>query len=106
LAGEADLEEHEAAEIALERWRLSRTDADRAAAVSLAREAFAAEPSAVVRSWFRVLREPLPAVPDPLPPPVGIARSRTTRRDLETALAEVEAAVWATSAPVTSRHSA
>jgi class 3 adenylate cyclase/tetratricopeptide (TPR) repeat protein len=106
LAGEADLDEREAAEIALERWRLSRSDTDRAAAVSLAREAYAAEPSAVVRSWFRVLREAVPDLPDPLPPPVGIARSRTTRRDLEEALAGVEAAVLAASAPVATRHSA
>lgn len=106
LAGESDVDEREAAEIALERWRLSRSDSDRAAAVSLARVAFAAEPSAVVRSWFRVLREPVPAAPDPLPPPVGIARSRTTRRDLEEALAGVEAAMRASSAPVATRHSA
>jgi class 3 adenylate cyclase/tetratricopeptide (TPR) repeat protein len=106
LAGEADQDPREAAEIALERWRLSRSDADHAAAVSLAREAFAAEPSAVVRSWFRALREPVPAVPDPLPPPVGIARSRTTRRDFEDALVGVETAVRSASAPVASRHSA
>jgi class 3 adenylate cyclase len=93
LAGEADVDEREAAEIAVERWRLSRSDADRAAAVSLARAAFAVEPSASVRSLFRVLREPVPAAPVPLPPPVGIARTRTTRRDLEEALAVVETAV-------------
>jgi hypothetical protein len=68
LAGEEDLEEREAAEIALERWRLSRSDADRAAAVSLTRQAFAAEPSTAACSWFRALREPVPAVHDPLPP--------------------------------------
>jgi class 3 adenylate cyclase len=106
LAGEADLEVREAAEIAMERWRLSRSDADRAAAVSLARAAFTAEPSALVRSWFRVLHEPVPAGPDPLPPPVGIARTRTTRRDLEDALTGVEAAVRAASAPAATRHSA
>jgi hypothetical protein len=92
LAAEEDLEEREAAEIALERWRLSRSEDDRAAAVELAHEAFAAEPSAVVSSWFQTLHEPLPATPEPLPAPVGISRSRTTRRDLEDALARVEAA--------------
>jgi class 3 adenylate cyclase/tetratricopeptide (TPR) repeat protein len=104
LAGEEDLDEREAAEIALERWRLTRSEADRAAAVSLASRAFAAEPSAVVCSWFRALREPVPAVPDSLPPPVGIARSRTTRRDFEEALAGVEAAVKAASRPVATLH--
>jgi hypothetical protein len=106
LAGEPGGDEREAAEIALERWRLSRSDADRTSAVLLAQEAFAAEPSAVVRSWFRLLHQPVPAVPDRLPPPVGIARGRTTRRDLEEALTRVEAAVRGASTPVGTRRSA
>jgi class 3 adenylate cyclase len=106
LAGEPDLDAPDAAEIALERWRLSRSETDRAVAVSLAHQAFAAEPSAIVRSWFRALHDRVPAAPDPLPPPVGITRRRTTRRDLEDALTRVEAATRATSTPVTIRQSA
>ena len=93
LAHDPDLDEREAAEVALERWRLTRAPAARADAVTLVREAYAAEPSAVVRSWFRLLREPAPEVRDLLPPPVGIARGRTTRRDLQQAFTAVEAAV-------------
>ncbi|MGA8993828.1 MAG: AAA family ATPase [Nocardioidaceae bacterium] len=100
LADAPDLDEREAAEIAVERWRLSRTGADHETAVSLARRAFTNAPSAAVRSLFRMLREPVPDVPHPLPPPVGIPRSRTTRRDLERSLAGVEAAVLAAFAPV------
>ncbi|HEX8509108.1 MAG TPA: hypothetical protein VF635_06390, partial [Propionibacteriaceae bacterium] len=92
MAAAGDVDEHEAAEIALERWRMTRSDDDRTTAVSLARRALAAEPSAVVRAWFRSLREPVPRLPDSLPPPVGIARSRTTRRDLEDALTRIEEA--------------
>ncbi|WP_420830553.1 AAA family ATPase [Nocardioides aquaticus] len=95
----AAADERESAEVAVERWRLSRTPATRAEAVRSVQEAYATEPSAVVRSWFRLLREPAPPAPDRLPPPVGIPRGRHTRRDLEQAFADVEAAVAEAAAP-------
>jgi tetratricopeptide (TPR) repeat protein len=95
LADGAELDERETAEIAVERWRLSRRQPDRGVAVARVSEAFEVEPSALVRSWFRTLREPLPAVPKALPPPVGIRRGRATRRDLELALLRVERAAGA-----------
>lgn len=91
LVAGAELEPLEAAEFAVARWRMSRSETDRKAAVELAHEALAAEPSQVVRSWFRALREPVPAVGEPLPPPVGTFRRRTTRRELEEAMARIEA---------------
>lgn len=93
LAQEADLDECEAAEVALERWRVSRAPVDRTAAIRLAHRAFAVEPSALVRSWLRLLRQPLPPAPETLPAPVGISRRSSTRRDLAEALARVEAAL-------------
>lgn len=99
LVRDAAADERESAEIAVERWRLSRTPATRAEAVRSVQEAYATEPSAVVRSWFRLLREPAPPAPERLPPPVGIPRGRHTRRDLEQAFADVEAAVAEAAAP-------
>ncbi|VXB33135.1 AAA family ATPase [Nocardioides sp. AX2bis] len=100
LADDPDLEPRERAEIALEQWRLTRTPGSRAAAAASVGEAYAAEPSAVVRSWLRLLREPVPAATDRLPPPVGITRVRSGRRELEQAFADVEAAVAAAAPPV------
>ncbi len=105
LAEDPDLDEREAAEIALERWRLCRDPGARECAENLLGLAFEAEPSAVVRSWFRLMGEPAPDPPVALPPPVGIARSRTTRRDLEAAFADVEAAVAAAAEPASDLRS-
>lgn len=80
----------DAAELALDRWRLSRSGADRRVAASLSLVAMEEEPSAVVRSWLQELGEPVPEAPDALPAPVGVPRSRTTRRDLDEAFSAVE----------------
>jgi hypothetical protein len=95
----ADTADRDGAEVALERWRLTRSDEARAVAVSLVRQAFAVEPSAVVRAWLRHLGEPLPELSDALPAPVGIPLERSTRQDLERAMAAVEAAVSGRASP-------
>lgn len=93
LSEEKDVGEVERAEIGLERWRVTRSDSDRDAVVGLLHQAFAAEPSALVRRWFGEVGESPPDPPAPLPPPVGIGRARTTRAQLEDAFSRLEAAL-------------
>ncbi|MDX6325404.1 MAG: hypothetical protein QOK15_1758, partial [Nocardioidaceae bacterium] len=92
LAGGGGLTEVQRAEIAVERWRATRDEHDREAATELLQAAFAVEPSAVVRSWCLETSTVPTATPPPLPPPVGIARLRTTRHQFDDALSAVEAA--------------
>jgi len=93
LASDPDTEDLERAEIALDRWRTTRTEADRRSAVALATKAFDVEPSAVVRAWFTELGELGPEPPAPLPPPVGIGTSETALADIDDAFTLVEAAL-------------
>ncbi len=106
---DSPLSDRDGAEIALERWRVTRSDVDRLAAATRLRAAAAVEPSAQVREWFRVLDEPLPPGLVRLPPPAGFTGSRKTRRDFEQALTNVEHALHATGkrsqAPVAERSS-
>lgn len=92
LLEEADASEVEHAEIALERWRATRTDVDRKAALARLHRAYATEPSTVVRSWFDDVRALPPARPPALPSPVGISSARTTRAQLGEAFDRLESA--------------
>lgn len=80
----------ERAEIAVERWRVTGREEDRAVASELLRAAFSTTPSAKVRAWCGETG----TVPDTrhplLPPPVGIGRLRTGRRQFYEALSAVE----------------
>jgi len=96
----------EQAELGLECWRATRTGPDRDTAVKLLRRAFDVEPSAVVRHWFAELAEPLPDLPPPLPPPIGIGRARTTGVQLEAAFARLETALGAKRIPPSRRSTA
>jgi hypothetical protein len=93
LAENADLTDVEAAELSLERWRLTATAPDHDRAVHLARLAFASEPSATVFGWLNELGASAPTSPTALPPPVGIGRTRSTRRQLDAAFSRLEAAL-------------
>ena len=93
LAADPDLVEVERAELAVERWRATRDDGDREAAVDSLRQAFAAEPSSVVRAWFDEIGTEPPAAPLELPLPEGIGRVRTMRAQLDDALSRLETAV-------------
>ena len=93
LAADPDLVEVERAELAVERWRATRDDGDREAAVDSLRQAFAVEPSSVVRAWFDEIGTEPPAAPLELPLPEGIGRVRTTRAQLDDALSRLETAV-------------
>jgi hypothetical protein len=93
LAADPELVEVERAELAVERWRATQDDADRKAAVDSLRQAFAVEPSSVVRAWFDEIGTDPPAAPLELPLPEGIGRVRTTRAQLDHALSRLEAAV-------------
>jgi hypothetical protein len=87
-----DLDELEHAELALDRWRLTRGAPDRQRAADQLQAAFAVEPAAwVQRALHEVEAKPLGEAPA-LPPPVGIARAGTTRTQLREALARLEAA--------------
>jgi hypothetical protein len=88
-----DLDELERAELALDRWRLTREESDRQRAAEQLQAAFAVEPAAwVQRALHEVAAKPPGEAPS-LPPPVGIARAGTTRTQLVEALAGLEAAV-------------
>jgi tetratricopeptide (TPR) repeat protein len=90
----------ERAELAVERWRVSLSPADREAARALLERAFRDEPSSLVRSWFSVLGEPVPVEPMPLPPPAGIGRALASRAELNKTLAVLERAVTGRSSVV------
>ncbi len=62
----------ELAEVAVERWRLTRSAASRDAARGPLDEAFAEEPTRLLRSWYDELGLAPPEAQAPLPPPVGI----------------------------------
>ena len=93
LAAAEDLSDVEAAELSLERWRVTGTDPDRGRAADLTLLAFATEPSATVRRWLSELGAPVPAPPTSLPPPVGIGRARSTRKQLDDAFRRLETAL-------------
>jgi class 3 adenylate cyclase len=93
LASSPGASDNDRAEIAMERWRASRDEAARQAAIPVLHAAFAVEPSAVVRTWCNEIGTRTPTAPPPLPPPVGMSRLRTTRQQLVDALTAVEAAV-------------
>jgi hypothetical protein len=94
LAADDDADEIDRAELAMDRWRTTRTDADRESAVEALRAAFQSEPSLCVRAWFKELKEQPPPAPILLAPPIGIGRVRTTRAQLDDALWQVESAVF------------
>ncbi|CUR57671.1 hypothetical protein NOCA1130153 [metagenome] len=93
LASDPGADEVEHAEIALERWRTTRAEADRASAVSLAARAFGVQPSAVVREWFEVLGEPVPPPPPPLPAPAGVRPDEAASAQIDDAFALAEQAM-------------
>jgi len=97
LAAGADWSDVERAEIAVERWRVTATEHDRAAAGELVVAALSAAPSARVRAWCAETGTVPPDAPATLPPPVGIGRLATTRRQFEQALSAVESLARATS---------
>jgi len=94
---EDDADPRERAEIALERWRVTRAEDARAAALGLLGTAYAEQPTRLLRSWYDELGADPPDPPQPLPPPVGIAETAQAggAAELEAALTAVEAAVAA-----------
>ena len=87
----------ERAEIAVERWRATGREEDRAAASEVLRVAFSTVPSARVRAWFAETGTMPPDARPALPPPVGIGQLRTTRRQFEQALQAVHSLTRASS---------
>jgi hypothetical protein len=88
-----DLDKLERAELALDRWRLTREESARQQAAEQLQAAFAVEPAAWVQRALQEVAAKPPGEAPSLPPPVGIARAGTTRTQLVEALAGLEAAV-------------
>jgi hypothetical protein len=104
LGAEEGLDEVDRAELAMERWRLTKVASDREAAVEAVRDAFEVEPSLCVRTWFEELGAQPPSAATVLPPPVGAGRLRAPRAQLDEAIAAVELAVLGTRTPTRARQ--